>query len=85
LRHDVSVPLTLGKPARTRQLVEEAEAHLILPDWDCRLGLPTGIADWDCRLGLPTGVAATRALSAEYHGEREPAIDGRRTEFSARP
>lgn len=33
LRQDVSVTLTLGKSARTRQLVEEAEAHLILPDW----------------------------------------------------
>ena len=36
LRHDVSVTLTLGKPARTRQLVEEAEAHLILHDWGRR-------------------------------------------------
>jgi hypothetical protein len=32
LRYNVSVTLTLGKPGRTRQLVEEAEA-LIPPDW----------------------------------------------------
>jgi hypothetical protein len=67
LRHNVPVTVLLGKPARTRQLVEEAEAHLILPTGDP--------PDW---------VAVTRALPAEQHAERKPAIDsGKGLELSA--
>ena len=35
LRDKIPVPLALRKPGRTRQLIEEAEAHLSLPAAGC--------------------------------------------------